>query len=167
MKCIHVIFLVLYFILPTCPKPQVIKPPLSVASSHTTKLSFFSMPVRGHIISPFGRRNGRRHTGIDIAVKSGIVHFVGRVSGYGNFVIIKHSDNYVTRYAHCSVILVKKNQKVSAEEIIAKVGSTGRSTGAHLHFEVMRNGMFLDPVPFLELAKYLRQVSIQHNIETN
>ncbi|MEH6492128.1 M23 family metallopeptidase [Halopseudomonas sp.] len=124
-------------------------------------------PVRlGHLSSGFGRRTdpitGRisMHTGLDFAaprgtpiyaVGSGVVVFAGRNGAYGNMVEINHGGGYKTRYAHTSVIKVSKGDLVQKGEEIAAVGSTGRSTGSHLHLEVYRNGMAVNPARYVAL----------------
>jgi len=123
----------------------------------------FIWPVRGRVTSPFGPRvlNGRKefHTGIDIgtptgtnivAAESGRVSYSGYMRGYGNVIVISHNGGYSTVYAHCSVILVKKGQYVNNRTIIGKVGSTGYSTGPHLHFEVRLNGKSVNPLSYLK-----------------
>ncbi|MDP4094395.1 MAG: M23 family metallopeptidase [Bacillota bacterium] len=122
-------------------------------------------PTSGRISSPFGGRpdpfndSSRFHTGLDIAAPvgrnivaagSGTVITAGRTSVYGNTVIIDHGHGITTKYGHTSKILVKKGQKVKKGDIIARVGSTGRSTGPHLHFEVSINGTPVDPLKYLE-----------------
>jgi len=111
-------------------------------------------PVQGSISQSYGGR----HTGIDIAGPSGTkisaadggtVTFVGWDGGYGKFVIINHGNGLVTRYAHCSSFLVSSGQKVDQGQAIATRGSTGRSTGPHLHFEVLQNGSFRNPINYL------------------
>lgn len=98
---------------------------------------------------------GSAHTGIDIggrsgqairAADSGYVTFAGYQGGYGKFVIVNHGGGVVTRYAHCSSINVSAGQNVAKGQTIAAVGSTGRSTGPHLHFEVLINGSFTNPL---------------------
>ncbi|MEE9352215.1 MAG: M23 family metallopeptidase [Thiotrichaceae bacterium] len=122
------------------------------------------MPIeKGYISSRFGFRrdpfNGhkRMHKGIDFAgrkgtpvntVAGGVVQFIGRKGGYGNVVEIDHSDGLVSRYAHLSVINVKSDQVVKKGEHIASVGSTGRSTGPHLHLEVLKNGVHQNPAKY-------------------
>lgn len=110
-------------------------------------------PIGGSITQGFGR-----HTGIDIAGASGaaivaadggVVSFAGWQGGYGNFVIINHGNGLVTRYAHCSKLLVSSGQRVSQGQTIALRGSTGHSTGPHLHFEVLQNGSFRNPLSYL------------------
>lgn len=110
----------------------------------------------------FGQAGGLwssgHHTGLDFAAptgtnvraaSSGTVVSVGYSGAYGNRVVIKHANGYETAYNHLSKTSVSKGQKVSAGESVGKVGSTGNSTGAHLHFEVTRNGKFIDPQAWL------------------
>jgi len=119
----------------------------------------FIWPVEGsRITSRLGNRWGRMHPGLDIATPTGTV-VVSALEGeviqanfsgaYGNIITIAHADNYVTRYAHLSKILVKKGDKISKGQIVALSGSTGRSTGPHLHFEVRYRNVILDPEFFL------------------
>jgi len=119
------------------------------------------VPASKRISSYFGPRHGRHHDGIDIAARrgtsiiaaaSGKVKFVGRMRGYGNVVVINHKSNYHTVYAHNSKNIVRKGQSVSQGEVIAKVGSTGRSSGPHLHFEIRRNNKVANPGKYIEWA---------------
>ncbi|MGB9803741.1 peptidoglycan DD-metalloendopeptidase family protein [Desulfofundulus sp.] len=112
-------------------------------------------PVVGWVSSPFGWRDGRPHEGVDIAagegepiraVRSGRVTFAGPRGTYGNAVIIDHGHGLETLYAHAQKVLVEPGQWVEAGEVIALVGSTGRSTGPHLHLEVRLNGIPYDPL---------------------
>lgn len=122
------------------------------------------MPVPGYISSYFGVRadpfDGRsaRHTGIDIAtpygtpvhtVAEGMVTFTGVRNGYGNVVEIDHGNGYMTRYAHNSALTVSPGQHVQVGDVIAKAGSTGRSTGSHVHFEVWYDGRVVNPLAFV------------------
>lgn len=100
------------------------------------------------------------HKGVDIAAPMGTevycaakgkVIFAGQKSGYGNCIIIEHGNGLATLYGHLSKILVEANQKVEIGDIIAKVGSTGRSTGPHLHYEVRKNNTPINPKLFLNL----------------
>jgi murein DD-endopeptidase MepM/ murein hydrolase activator NlpD len=121
------------------------------------------MPVQGYISSYFGERpdpfNGHmaRHTGIDIvtakgtpvhAVAEGMVTFAGIRHGYGDVVEIDHGNGYMTRYAHNSKLLVHPGQRVRVGQVIADSGSTGRSTGPHVHFEVWHNGRVVNPLSY-------------------
>ncbi|MDP4119360.1 MAG: M23 family metallopeptidase, partial [Bacillota bacterium] len=119
----------------------------------------FSWPLRGPITSKFGPRWGSVHTGVDIAVSAGTgVHASdeGRViftgwnsSGYGNLIKVDHCNGYQTYYAHLSKIYVKTGDVVAKGEVIAASGSTGNSTGPHLHFEVRKNGSSQNPLKYL------------------
>jgi murein DD-endopeptidase MepM/ murein hydrolase activator NlpD len=125
------------------------------------------LPLDGQVSSNFGRRSnpftgrgGEHHNGLDISaeygtmVKStaeGKVIFAGYKGGYGNLVIIDHGKNYETLYGHLSQILVKEGQEIKANTFIGKVGSTGRSTGPHLHYEIHKDGKIINPKNFLEL----------------
>lgn len=111
----------------------------------------------GTLTSPFGWRGGSMHYGIDIAAsvgtairaaESGTVTTSGYRGSYGNLVIINHSNGYSTYYAHNSRNLVSAGQRVSKGETIALVGSTGNSTGPHVHFEIRRNGNPINPMNF-------------------
>lgn len=111
-------------------------------------------PVGGTITSRFGRRSSGTHTGLDIATSSGTpikaaatgtVIYAGYKGSYGNLVIIAHTDKVQTYYAHCSKIYVSNGQTVSQGQTIAAVGSTGNSTGPHLHLEVRENGVAKNP----------------------
>ena len=117
------------------------------------------MPTRGRITSGFGRRWGRMHRGLDIAAShgtaikaadGGTVSFAGWNGSYGNMIEIDHGNGYKTRYAHCSKLLVSKGTKVAKGDHIANVGNTGRSTGAHLHLEVIKNGVHQNPSNFVK-----------------
>lgn len=119
-------------------------------------VSGFVWPLVGGITSYFGGKRG--HTGVDIdgktgdpirAVEDGVVVFAGREGGYGLMVVVDHANGIKTRYAHCSKLLVKDGQKVEKGQVIALVGATGRSTGSHLHFEVIRDGSYENPLRYL------------------
>lgn len=119
----------------------------------------FRWPVSGTITSRFGRRWGGYHTGIDIAVRTGTqvhasdggtVTYAGYNGNYGYLVKIQHWNGYETYYAHNSKLLVKKGQSVAKGEVIARSGNTGRSTGPHVHFEIRRYGVALNPLNYLK-----------------
>ncbi len=118
----------------------------------------FIWPVNGTVVSGFGIRWGRMHEGIDItasigtpiwAAAAGTVIHAGWLGGYGNLVVVDHGDGLATAYAHASSILVSVGQSVAQGETIALVGSTGNSSGPHLHFEVRVNGVAVDPLLYL------------------
>jgi len=119
-----------------------------------------TLPVSGRISSRFGKRvhpiTGKTslHQGLDIAApegtpieaaRPGTVTFAGEKGGYGLVVYIDHGDGLETRYAHCSALNVKTGQKIPQGHIVGEVGSTGRSTGSHLHFEARKNGKAINP----------------------
>lgn len=115
-------------------------------------------PVKGRLTSGFGRRWGRLHAGIDVAAptgtpikaaKDGVVIFAGRMSGYGNTILVNHGGGLVTLYAHQSRLGARVGQQVDRGELIGYVGSTGRSTGPHLHFETRVNGSPRNPRNYL------------------
>lgn len=112
-------------------------------------------PINGHAAMHKGL-DFRGPTGAPIyAAANGVVTFAGRQSGYGNIVEITHGNGLTTRYAHMSRLGAFKGQRVSAGDRIGAIGSTGRSTGPHLHFEVRINKRAVDPRPFLETAPHV------------
>jgi murein DD-endopeptidase MepM/ murein hydrolase activator NlpD len=120
--------------------------------------SGFIWPVSGPVTSPFGWRWGRMHEGIDIAVPSGTpVHasasgrviYAGWLGGYGNLVVIDHGGGIATAYGHNTSIVVGTGSSVSQGQVVAYSGSTGHSTGPHVHFEVRVNGSAVDPMGYL------------------
>lgn len=131
---------------------------------YLTGLEEMVLPVNGEISSGYGYRQDpftgepANHSGIDIAAELGSEIYAalsGKVvaigyehSDYGNYVILDHGGFY-TLYGHCSELSVQNGQAVSEGEIIAFCGSTGRSTGPHLHFEIRVGGIRIDPTPFL------------------
>lgn len=130
--------------------------------SSLPRVSSYAFPLKSYsyVSSEYGSRWGTTHTGIDLAApagthiyswRSGTVTFAGWSGGYGNFIIVDHGDGFVTRYAHCSKIAVTKGQTVSQGQVIGYVGTTGNSTGNHLHFEVKVNGNFVNPRNYLSI----------------
>lgn len=124
--------------------------------------SFSFWPVIGRVSSLFGIRDGRMHEGLDIAapegtpihsVQEGVVCFAGPRGTYGNAVIIDHGKGLRTLYAHASEILVIEGELVEKGQVIAKVGNTGRSTGPHIHFEVLMEGQPQDPINCLPVIQ--------------
>ena len=119
----------------------------------------FAYPARGKITSGFGRRGVKNHNGIDIALPTGTpvkaadggtVTFSGRQGSYGYLVIIDHGEGYTSYYGHNSKNLVSKGDKVHKGQTIALSGNTGRSTGPHLHFEVRKFGVPVNPINYLK-----------------
>lgn len=119
----------------------------------------FAWPVNGaSLSSSFGQRWGRSHKGIDLvsgnrtikAADAGTVTFAGVQSGYGNVVIVDHKNGYVTYYGHLKSISVSVGQRLGQGSQIGIMGSTGRSTGTHLHFEIRKNGTAVNPLKYLK-----------------
>jgi len=126
--------------------------------------SRFMWPLDGRLTDRYGwrihpiTRKRNFHKGIDIAAPKGTdisaaddgkVVFAGKSGGYGNLVILRHNSGYETRYAHCSKVNVKIGDKVTVGDTVAEVGSTGMSTGYHLHFEIRKHGKIIDPHEYL------------------
>jgi murein DD-endopeptidase MepM/ murein hydrolase activator NlpD len=116
----------------------------------------FSPPLYVPYTDLFGPRGARMHTGVDfpapegtpvLAAGSGVVTITRWVDGYGNIVAIKHTLGVSTLYAHLSAFLVREGERVAVGQPIARIGSTGASTGPHLHFEVRVRGAAVDPLP--------------------
>jgi murein DD-endopeptidase MepM/ murein hydrolase activator NlpD len=132
----------------------------AIAVSSGNKLSF-KVPVVGKITSQFGMRWGKMHDGIDIAANYGVaiyaalsgkVAYSGWESGYGNFIIINHGGNLESCYGHCSKITVPVGTTVKKGDKIGEIGSTGNSTGPHLHFEIRYNGKAQNPCNYLNFS---------------
>ncbi len=146
---------------PGDPTAQVTLPP---GAPH------FILPVAGTPTSGFGVRvdpvhggAGQNHPGFDLAAPTGTpvgaaaegtVTHAGPAGGYGNLIIVKHANGYESRYGHLSAIDVKVGDQVTPGQAIGAVGTTGYSTGPHLHFEVRRDGEALDPEPMLPLKRH-------------
>ena len=117
----------------------------------------FAYPVSNYrISSKFGKRWGRLHAGVDFtgnksikASDAGVVEFVGNKNGYGKTIIIDHKNGYKTLYGHLSSYDVSKGDKVAKGDKIGVMGNTGRSTGVHLHFEILKNGEAVNPLSYL------------------
>jgi len=117
----------------------------------------FCAPITGKVYSGYKPRRSREHNGLDVplttgdtirACFNGIVRYTGtsyRTGGYGNLVVIRHSNGLETYYGHLSKILLSPNEIVKAGEVVGRGGNTGRSTGPHLHFEVRYKGQSFDP----------------------
>lgn len=126
---------------------------LSKNKNYKAPLSYYN-----YISSHYGSRSRGWHTGVDFAApcntsiyawKSGTVTFVGWSGGYGKFIVIDHGNGQVSRYAHCNGYAVQVGQTVSQGQVIGYVGTTGNSTGYHLHFEIQINGNFVNPLNYL------------------
>lgn len=125
--------------------------------------STFAPPVSGRLSSGFGWRNvsvngNRYHGGVDLAApfgtpvtaaRSGTVVRAGWWGTYGNVVVVDHGDGSETRYAHLSAVGVRVGEALRQGDVLGRVGSTGASTGPHLHFEVRFDGRAVDPLPYL------------------
>jgi murein DD-endopeptidase MepM/ murein hydrolase activator NlpD len=123
----------------------------------------FRWPVRGRIISGFGpKTNGQQNDGIDVAVpentpvkaaEDGVVAYAGsELKGYGNLVLVRHANGYVTAYAHAKELLVKRGDQIKRGQIIAKSGQSGNVDAPQLHFEVRKGSSAIDPMQFLNGA---------------
>jgi murein DD-endopeptidase MepM/ murein hydrolase activator NlpD len=132
-----------------------------VSGEQNYEITDLQLPVQAPISSAFGMRKdplshqARFHKGLDLAAPegmnvvpalSGTVVSAGYESGYGNTVVIQHAGGLETRYGHLGTINVKAGDSVTSQDILGTVGNTGRSTGPHLHFEVLRKGMPVDPL---------------------
>jgi murein DD-endopeptidase MepM/ murein hydrolase activator NlpD len=122
--------------------------------------SAFLWPVRGHILATYGTKSdGSHNDGINIAaprgtaveaVDAGVVAYTGNeLRGYGNLVLVKHANGWISAYAHCDQVLVKRGEKVARGQVIARVGSTGNVSEPQLHFELRRGQHSVDPREFL------------------
>jgi murein DD-endopeptidase MepM/ murein hydrolase activator NlpD len=127
--------------------------------SYTSMFGVRSDPFRG---------TAAMHAGVDIpgavgtpiyATADGIVSNAGRQGGYGNMIAINHGRGIETRYGHLSKILVADHARVRRGQLIGLMGSTGRSTGSHLHYEVRLDGRPVNPIPFIQTGEYVAQVS--------
>ena len=130
------------------------------AAPATRSSSAFVWPVRGHVVANFGSRSdGTHNDGINIAapkgtavqaVDAGVVAYSGNeLRGYGNLILIKHPNGWISAYAHCDQMLVQRGQKVTRGQVIARVGSTGSVSEPQLHFELRRGNHPVDPREFL------------------
>ncbi|MCW3835147.1 M23 family metallopeptidase [Sphingomonas canadensis] len=130
------------------------------ASGRGERRGNMAMPANGRISSGFGARRHpilgyvRMHKGMDVAAAygspvyaatDGVIVFAGRNSGYGNFIKVSHANGYATGYAHLSRIAVRYGMRVSRGQVIGYVGSSGLSTGPHLHYELYKNGVAINP----------------------
>ena len=133
------------------------------ASEATGALPTFRWPVRGKVITSYGAKtNGKANDGINLAVpegtpvkaaEDGVVAYSGNeLKGYGNLVLIRHANGYVTAYAHASELLVKRGDVIKRGQVIAKSGQTGEVASPQLHFEIRKGSTPVDPLQFLNGA---------------
>jgi murein DD-endopeptidase MepM/ murein hydrolase activator NlpD len=133
------------------------------ATEATGALPTFRWPVRGKVITSYGAKtNGKANDGINLAVpegtpvkaaEDGVVAYSGNeLKGYGNLVLIRHSNGYVTAYAHASEILVKRGETIKRGQVIAKSGQSGEVGSPQLHFEIRKGSAPVDPLQFLNGA---------------
>ncbi len=140
---------------------DVVKEPIEREQERTVSRKLdFRWPVDGKCIGFFEEEERRRHQGIDISSPSGtpikaaapgwVIYSGNTIRGYGNLIILRHTEEMVTVYAHNQMNLVEEGVKVEKGQIIGKVGQTGRASGPHLHFEIRKNNKAIDPLPLLE-----------------
>jgi len=133
------------------------------ASEATGALPTFRWPVRGKVITSYGAKtNGKANDGINLAVpegtpvkaaEDGVVAYAGNeLKGYGNLVLIRHANGYVTAYAHASELLVKRGDAIKRGQVIAKSGQSGEVASPQLHFEIRKGSTPVDPLQFLNGA---------------
>ena len=144
-------------ITPAADNPVPEAKPISTAATLPT----FRWPVRGRVINGFGpKTTGTQNDGINVAVpegtpikaaEDGVVAYAGNeLKSYGNLVLIRHSNGYVTAYAHASEIMVKRDEPIKRGQVIAKSGQTGNVTAPQLHFEIRKGSSPVDPMPYLD-----------------
>jgi len=144
-------------ITPAADNPVPETKPVTTAATHPT----FRWPVRGRIINGFGpKTTGTQNDGINVAVpegtpikaaEDGVVAYAGsELKSYGNLVLIRHANGYVTAYAHASEILVKRDEPIKRGQVIGKAGQTGSVSAPQLHFEIRKGSSPVDPMPYLD-----------------
>ncbi|MEQ1604155.1 MAG: peptidoglycan DD-metalloendopeptidase family protein [Pyrinomonadaceae bacterium] len=144
--------------------PVTLDSGVSVTKAAASRPLEYRYPVAGRLTSDIGNRvhpidrKVKFHAGLDLAVPpgtsvgasaDGVVSFAGWSGGYGNLLVVKHMDGRETRYGHLNKLLVKEGDAVSAGQVVALSGSTGKSTGPHVHFEIRENGQVLNPLNIL------------------
>jgi murein DD-endopeptidase MepM/ murein hydrolase activator NlpD len=146
----------------TTPEDTKVESPVKAAEA-TGALPTFRWPVRGKVITSYGAKtNGKANDGINLAVpegtpvkaaEDGVVAYSGNeLKGYGNLVLVRHSNGYVTAYAHASELLVKRGDTIKRGQIIAKSGQSGEVGSPQLHFEIRKGSSPVDPLQFLNGA---------------
>jgi murein DD-endopeptidase MepM/ murein hydrolase activator NlpD len=148
---------------PTADEPPAEATQVKAASEATSALPTFRWPVRGKVITSYGAKtNGKSNDGINLAVpegtpvkaaEDGVVAYAGNeLKGYGNLVLVRHSNGYVTAYAHASELLVKRGDSIKRGQVIAKSGQSGEVGSPQLHFEIRKGSNPVDPLQFLNGA---------------
>jgi murein DD-endopeptidase MepM/ murein hydrolase activator NlpD len=146
----------------TTPDAAVTEAPVKTAEA-TGALPTFRWPVRGRVVTGYGAKtNGKSNDGINVAVpegtpvkaaEDGVVAYSGNeLKGYGNLILVRHSNGYVTAYAHASELLVKRGETIKRGQIIAKSGQSGEVGSPQLHFEIRKGSSPVDPLQFLNGA---------------
>lgn len=142
----------------TTPSREPLKPGPRKAVKVGRDDGVLDWPLRGVLYARFGKKGREPHDGIDLAAPAGTpvktaapgtVLFAGEQQGYGLIAIVEHSEGLITLYAHNRDLRVKTGQKVRASQVVATVGDSGRTSGPHLHFEVRKGGVPVDPLDFL------------------
>ncbi|MEH6950689.1 LysM peptidoglycan-binding domain-containing M23 family metallopeptidase [Nitrobacter sp. NHB1] len=144
------------------PEAAVVKPAVKAAEA-TGALPRFRWPVRGRVIAAYGARtNGKSNDGINVSVPEGtpvkaagdgVVAYAGNeLKGYGNLILVRHPNGYVTAYAHASELLVKRGDTIKRGQVIAKSGQSGEAASPQLHFEIRKGSTPVDPLQFLSGA---------------
>ena len=145
------------------PETRSVPKPAVKQAEAAGSIPSFRWPVRGRIIAGFGARpNGTQNDGINLAVPEGtpikaaddgVVAYAGNeLKGYGNLVLIRHADGYVSAYANASKLLVERGEHVKRGQVIAHAGQTGNVTSPQLHFEIRKGSTPVDPRKFLNGA---------------
>jgi murein DD-endopeptidase MepM/ murein hydrolase activator NlpD len=148
---------------PTSDEPAAETTPVKAAGEATGALPTFRWPVRGKVITSYGAKtNGKSNDGINLAVpegtpvkaaEDGVVAYAGNeLKGYGNLVLVRHSNGFVTAYAHASELLVKRGDTIKRGQVIAKSGQSGEVGSPQLHFEIRKGSNPVDPLQFLNGA---------------
>lgn len=150
---------------PASPPSAAPEPPESASGKQTAPRSrsnsAFQWPVRGRVLAAYGSKtDGTHNDGINIgapkgaavqAADGGVVAYAGNeLRGYGNLILVKHPNGWISAYAHCDLILVKRGEKVARGQVIARVGSTGNVSEPQLHFELRRGNHPVDPSELLD-----------------
>jgi murein DD-endopeptidase MepM/ murein hydrolase activator NlpD len=148
---------------PTTTPEAATQPAPVKAAEATGALPTFRWPVRGRVIAGYGAKtNGKQNDGINLAVpegtpvkaaEDGVVAYAGNeLKGYGNLVLVRHSNGFVTAYAHASEVMVKRGETIKRGQTIAKSGQSGEVGSPQLHFEIRKGSSPVDPLQFLNGA---------------